>query len=145
MRQHITKALQHHSQAIQNALKKHNTLAHACIPWHLTLQWNDIIEYSFLGEFDLLRHSRANIRSADWVTLKVLQLECTKEELVRLNVKIQHLRTYIRDDEIATQQCIKILEAVDAPLATEVQKCWAFHVQCITHSRMRLNILIVKK
>lgn len=35
-------------------------------PLHLKLSWKDIVDYSFLGEFGLLRYSRTDIREADW-------------------------------------------------------------------------------
>jgi hypothetical protein len=66
LRQQISKALQRRSEAIRNAINRYNMQAVALIPPHPKISWKDIVDYSFLGEFDLLRHSRADIRSNDW-------------------------------------------------------------------------------
>ncbi|KAG2052118.1 hypothetical protein BDR06DRAFT_888378, partial [Suillus hirtellus] len=50
----ISKALQQHSEAIQAALNCYNVQAAALVPPHPQLTWKDIVEYSFLGKFDLL-------------------------------------------------------------------------------------------
>ncbi|KAG2752758.1 hypothetical protein P692DRAFT_20723416, partial [Suillus brevipes Sb2] len=50
----ISKALQRCSDAIQNAIICYNTQAALLVPPRPKLTWKDIVEYSFLGEFDLL-------------------------------------------------------------------------------------------
>ncbi|KAG1781180.1 hypothetical protein EV702DRAFT_963120, partial [Suillus placidus] len=69
LRQQIGKALQHRSEAIHNAINRYNTQAAALNPPRPKLSWKDIAEYSFLGEFDLLRHSCTDIRKLDWTNL----------------------------------------------------------------------------
>ncbi|KAJ8584887.1 hypothetical protein M405DRAFT_719920, partial [Rhizopogon salebrosus TDB-379] len=62
----ITKALQRRSDAIRNAINRYNMQAAALVPPRPKLAWKDIVKYSFLGEFDLLHHSRADIHDNDW-------------------------------------------------------------------------------
>ncbi|KAG1771089.1 hypothetical protein EV702DRAFT_1181517 [Suillus placidus] len=66
LRQQIGKALQRRSDAIRNAINKYNLQAAALDPPWPRLLWKDIADYSFLGEFDLLRYSRTDIREVDW-------------------------------------------------------------------------------
>jgi len=105
LRKHISAALKSRSSAIRTALNKYNTAALDLTPCRPTLNWDQIIEYAFLADFDLLRDTRQDIRSRLWATpaarlamdnyFKVLRAE---EEIVRLNVEIPRLATYIRDE-----------------------------------------------
>ena len=59
-----------------------------------TLDWDQVVEYTFLADFDLLRDTRQDIRSRPWATpaarlamdsyFKVLH---AAEEIERLNVE----------------------------------------------------------
>ncbi|KAG2086293.1 hypothetical protein BD769DRAFT_1335092, partial [Suillus cothurnatus] len=49
-----------------NAINHYNTQAIALDPPWLKLTWKDIVKYSFLGEFDLLRHSCTDIHEHNW-------------------------------------------------------------------------------
>ncbi|KAG2364996.1 hypothetical protein BDR07DRAFT_1278332, partial [Suillus spraguei] len=69
----IGEALQRRSEAIQNALSRYNVQAAALDPLHLQLSWKDITEYSFLGEFDLLRHSHTDIHELDWTKPAIMK------------------------------------------------------------------------
>ncbi|KZT16712.1 hypothetical protein NEOLEDRAFT_1027881, partial [Neolentinus lepideus HHB14362 ss-1] len=129
--QQVTKALQRRSTAIQNALKKYNALARVHTPPRPQLSWNEIVEYTFLGEFELLRHSRTDIRDAAWaqpaqreVTLKVLRLERAREEIQRLDIEAQRLRTFIWDEISTMNKCLTDLDMTDSGLAAEVRKHW---------------------
>ncbi|KAG2071083.1 hypothetical protein BDR04DRAFT_1016746, partial [Suillus decipiens] len=44
----------------------YNTQAAALVPPQPQLTWKDIVEYSFLGEFDLLHQSCSNIHTLNW-------------------------------------------------------------------------------
>ena len=52
LRQHISKGLQWHSEAIRNAITHYNV--QAMLINRPTITWKEIMEYTFLGEFDLL-------------------------------------------------------------------------------------------
>ena len=76
-------------------------------PPRSTLDWDQVVEYTFLADFDLLRDTWQDIRSRLWATpagrlamdnyFKVLRAE---EEILRLNVEIPRLDTYIRDEDV---------------------------------------------
>ena len=57
LRKHITKALQAWSVAIRTALDCYNTAACVMRPPRCELHWDEVVEYAFLLEFDLLRDS----------------------------------------------------------------------------------------
>ncbi|KAG2090003.1 uncharacterized protein F5147DRAFT_748280 [Suillus discolor] len=59
--QQLGKALQHHSDAIRNAINRYNTQAAALNPPCSKISWKDIADYGFVAEFDLLRYSRNDI------------------------------------------------------------------------------------
>lgn len=57
-RTHISKALQSRSSTIRSALERYNTAAVALDPPRDTLKWDEVVEYAFLSDFDLLRDTR---------------------------------------------------------------------------------------
>ncbi|KAG1781291.1 hypothetical protein EV702DRAFT_1177553 [Suillus placidus] len=123
LRQQIGKALQRHSEAIRNAIYRYNTQAAALNPPRPKLSWKDIAEYSFLGEFDLLRHSCTDIRELDWTkpahreaTTRYFKLLHAREEVSRLNV-----------EEMETNKVITDLQLSYPLLASELQRQWRSH------------------
>ena len=95
------------------------------------MTWKEIVEYSCLAEFDLLRLSRADIRQGKWSqpahregTVKYFKLCRAREEIARLNVEICRLRTSIHDETQNVEQVISSLGRTDPPLCREVQLRW---------------------
>ncbi|KAF7305017.1 hypothetical protein MKEN_01216700 [Mycena kentingensis (nom. inval.)] len=103
-RKFIEKALQARSKALRNAIERYNAVAVELD--RPTLTWSQVVEYGFLAEFDLLRLAREDVREAAWARpgareamdahYKLLR---AVEERLRLNVEIQRLVTYMRDEE----------------------------------------------
>lgn len=98
------------------------------VPPRPKLTWKDIVEYSFLGEFDLLRHSRTDICNHDWTTpahreatVKYFKLRRAHEEIQRLNVEVRRLRTAIHDEQVNTIATIDRLLETDRTLAVELK------------------------
>jgi hypothetical protein len=95
LRKHIAKALQTCSKAIRTALDQYNKAAVALGKPELV--WEEVLEYTFLSEFDLLRSAcREDISQKPWATrLGRLALDShfkqlrVREEIERLNVEIQ--------------------------------------------------------
>ncbi|KAJ7475646.1 hypothetical protein FB451DRAFT_1173675 [Mycena latifolia] len=107
MRKHIAKALQARSKAVKTAIGTYNTAAQALDPPMPTLGWDQVMEYAFLADFDILRDTNKEIRSQPW-TRPAYQLVmdcyfrilCAHEEIQRLNVEIPQvdLVTWIVDE-----------------------------------------------
>jgi hypothetical protein len=120
LRQQIGKALQRRSEAIRNAITQYNEQAAKLNPPRPPLSWKEIIDYSFLGEFDLLRHSRGNVHQATWAqparqaaTVKYLTLHWGREEITRVNTEIRRLRTLIHDETVHVEGIIAELSQTD--------------------------------
>lgn len=131
LRQQLGKALQRRSDAIRNAIDRYNAQAAALNPPRPKISWKDIAEYGFLGEFDLLRCSRNDIRSSDWskpghreATTKFFKLCRAREEITRLNIEVRRLRTAIHDEELWTSAVIQELLISDPHLGRELQRQW---------------------
>ncbi|KAJ7671231.1 hypothetical protein B0H14DRAFT_3102334 [Mycena olivaceomarginata] len=85
LRKHIAKALQTRSKTIRTAL--------------------EVVEFTFLSDFDLLRDLEGNAAIRPWATPAARALMDThfkilraKEEIQHLNIEIRRLVTYIRDE-----------------------------------------------
>jgi hypothetical protein len=129
MRTHIAKALQRHSQTICRALTDYNTEALKLTPPRPELTWKQIVDYSFLAEFDMLWNSCIDIRSELWTqpahreaTIKHLEIERAQEEIKRLNLEIRRVRTRIHIETLHAQSVIDRLQETQPALATELAK-----------------------
>ncbi|KAI6013405.1 hypothetical protein BKA83DRAFT_4063389, partial [Pisolithus microcarpus] len=129
LRQQISKALQRRSETIRNAISRYNTQAAALNPPCPPISWKDIAEYSFLGEFDLLCHSRADVRDNDWAkpafrqaTVKFFKLQRACEELKRVSVEACRLQTFIHDEEAHVAKITDELLTSDHLLAAELKR-----------------------
>ena len=117
LRKHIANALKARSTAIRTALDRYNASALALVPPRQVLTWDQIVEYVFLSDFDLLRDTRQDIRTKPWATPaarlaidRAFKLERAEEEVARtarLNIEVTRLATYIRDEDI----CLRAKEA----------------------------------
>jgi len=73
----ILKGLKSQSKAIHTALDAYNCLAHALEPPHPQLNFKDIIEYSSLAEFDLLRDTRGSVQMRPWASQLIAPCWCS--------------------------------------------------------------------
>ncbi|KAJ7073352.1 hypothetical protein B0H15DRAFT_806803 [Mycena belliarum] len=99
-------ALQVRSKAVKASIDRYNAAAVAMTPPKVTLTWEQVVEYAFLADFDLVREGREDIRAEPWALpagraamdqhYKLLRAD---EELKRLNVEIRRLVTHIADEE----------------------------------------------
>jgi hypothetical protein len=127
---HISKALQSRCKAIQSALRRYNQAAVALDPPRPRLEWQDVIEYGSLAEFDLLRSgAREDIRELPWadeinrqVTTFMLRMERAKEEISRLNIEVARLNTWMHDEEANYMRCMTDLEDTDPLLCSELKE-----------------------
>jgi hypothetical protein len=105
MRKHIATALQTRSKAIRNALKNYNLAAAALSPPARRLEWAEVINYTFLADFDLLRGGTELETILPWATPasrmlmdSYFRIERAKEEITRLDIEIRRVVTHIRDE-----------------------------------------------
>jgi hypothetical protein len=106
LRKHIAKALQARSKGVRSVLDRYNDAAVMLSPPRMQLSWEQIVDYAFLADFNLLREGREDIRTEPWAQAagrlamdqhyKLLRAD---EELTRLNIEIPCLITYMVDEE----------------------------------------------
>ncbi|KAG1794598.1 uncharacterized protein HD556DRAFT_1431927 [Suillus plorans] len=129
---HIGKAIKTRSKAIQSALTEYNQLASSMEPPAPHLEWNDIVNYGFVSEFDLLKlaySQHPEILSKPWtvpgnreVAVKYFKILRAREEIVRLNVEVRRLRTAISDGDTRLRSCISRLHNSDPDLSAEIEE-----------------------
>ena len=128
LRKHIGNALKARSQAVRTALQNYNAAAQALVPPRPPLSWDDVVEYAFLADFDLLSDTRADVRLKIWAkpASRILmdqhfKMKRAREEILRLNVEIPRLVTYIRDEEAFLLQQEELLSETDPPLSRQLR------------------------
>ncbi|KAG2354598.1 hypothetical protein BDR07DRAFT_1305407 [Suillus spraguei] len=127
LRKHIARALQTRSAAIRSALNTYNNLASTVYPPRQTLKWEEVVEYAFLADFDLLRNTCFNISSLPWSSpaarsaMDLYFKMCrAREEICRLNIEVRRLVTYIRDKDKYLWECEDRLTVANPALAHQI-------------------------
>lgn len=145
MRRQIAHALQARSKAIRNALIRFNAAARAA--GREELDWSEIIQYSFLAQFDVLRGSQ-DVRTKPWATPQGRQaidlyykMARSHEQLVRSQNEATNLLTFMQDDERYLQQAFLKLRESNSPLAFQVRRRYRFQVRMNDEHRKRLAAL----
>ncbi|KAJ7065955.1 hypothetical protein B0H15DRAFT_761915, partial [Mycena belliarum] len=129
MRKHIAKALQARSAAVKTALETYNAAAARLRPPRPPMTWEQVVDYAFLSDFDLLQEGREDIREQPWakpagrlamdVHFKLLRAE---EEIERLNLEIPRFVTYMRDEAaFLRREVARIREEHGDELAHQVE------------------------
>ncbi|KAI6145997.1 hypothetical protein BKA82DRAFT_4016156 [Pisolithus tinctorius] len=94
MQKHIVKVLQVHSSAICIALEQYNTAAHAMDPPHCILKWDEVAEYAFITEFDLLRDAWQDLMDSDDIDTQENLEEEEKEETLCMVLEVLDATIY---------------------------------------------------
>ncbi|KAF7325532.1 hypothetical protein MKEN_00402500 [Mycena kentingensis (nom. inval.)] len=143
MRQLIAKALQNRSKALRKAIDDYNIIAR--ILKRQILDWDQVVEYAFVADFDLLRLHPDDVDKAMWAhpgarELMDLHFRLLRahEELFRLNIEIKGLVTYIRDEERFLLHHIRRLEG-------EGKWARALQVQKYAMAEGRFNALHIER
>lgn len=127
MRKHLANALKTRSKSIQAAIDAYNTAARALSPPREQVAWDDILEFSFLSEFDILRDARSDVREKKWATQKnrvlmqqFFKLLSAETELMRLHTEIRRMVTYMHDEEQKMRVTAESLSGTNPMLAFQV-------------------------
>lgn len=104
---HIMKALAARSNAIKRALQRYNKVAAQLDPPAPSISWDEIVNVSVLADFDLLRGSRRRVLEQEWArpenrrcVEQFHRLLRAEEEIMRLNVEVRRVRTFISDEAL---------------------------------------------
>lgn len=127
LREKIGKALKTRAHAIRRALNAYNAAAAQLNPPRESLTWAKLMDTSTLAEFDLLRDSRQDIRQQPWThpaRREAMNLyfgiKRANEEILRLNIEIRRLVTFMIDDHRDYLRAISAHDNVDPALASEL-------------------------
>ena len=89
------------------ALKRYNEAAALMVPPRPLLSWESVIAAANLADFDLLKNTRQDIRKLVWAqpanregAVMYFKIKRAKEEIIRLNVEIRRLLTFLYDDYV---------------------------------------------
>ncbi|KAL0564922.1 hypothetical protein V5O48_017110, partial [Marasmius crinis-equi] len=129
LRSHIGKAIKSRSQAIKTALDKFNSASASLFPDRPLLQWDEVVKYVFLADFDLLRETRCDIRERSWATPAgraaldgYHQLQRAREEIDRVHVEVRRLMTWMRDEESYLAKKLEEYQEKDPNLAHQIRR-----------------------
>lgn len=123
----IGHALKARAEAIRKALQEYNRHAAALTPPRPPLSWTDITEMATIGEFDLLRDARQDIREKPWAKQSHREAMNTyfnvlraREEINRLNIEIPRLFSSMVDEHADFHHAIQAATVSNPPLAQEL-------------------------
>jgi hypothetical protein len=133
LREKISKALQTRSGAIKTALQQYNDAAAKLNPPRDPLTWSTVLKAATVADFDLLRDTRTDIRCLPWTepsrreaTTYYFGIKRAREEIVRLNVEITRLLTFMFDTHIDYYHAVQRYIIEDPPLAHSLSQQWQY-------------------
>lgn len=136
------------SDTVKKAVNRYNEQALLLDPPAPTVSWREIAEYTFIGEFDILRIARSDIRKERWTqkanrdaATKYFKLCRAREEIDRLNFEVCRLLAFICEETEHTEKVIKQLSIDNPPLASELRKRWTLRSSVNAVHLQRLEIL----
>ncbi|KAJ7859473.1 hypothetical protein B0H14DRAFT_3084935 [Mycena olivaceomarginata] len=115
--------------AIRHAIERYNKVALSMEPPMPTLDWDQVVNYGFLGDFDLLQDTTDSISSRLW-THRSYQLAMdsyfkilhAREEIQRLNIEIKCVVTWIDNEDRLLRKKEEELKETDPLLAVQVTR-----------------------
>ncbi|KAG1785797.1 uncharacterized protein HD556DRAFT_1456348 [Suillus plorans] len=138
LRQHISNTISRRSGAIRRALEKYNQLAIVQTPPRDVIEYSEVASYAWLGEFDLLKHSRHRILEKPWtskgnreVANNFFKIQRAHEEVRRLNVEVARLSAWVDYEDAHLKSTFESLVESDPTLSHEIS--------CMYKERKRAN------
>ncbi|KAF8146060.1 hypothetical protein K438DRAFT_1910759 [Mycena galopus ATCC 62051] len=129
LRDHIAKALKARSKAIRNSLNRFNMAAAALDPPGRLLTWAEVVDYTFLSEFNILRNPDTTSSICAWATPAARQLldsyyklKRAREEIQRLKIEIHRFVTHMKDERTFLVQRESEIKAQDPVLAFFIRR-----------------------
>jgi hypothetical protein len=108
------------------------------------MTWSTVLKAATVADFDLLRDTRTDIRRLPWTepsrreaTTYYFGIKRAREEIVRLNVEITRLLTFMFDTHVDYHHAIQRYITEDPPLAFSLTQQWLYED--------RINESVVRK
>lgn len=131
MRTHISKGIFRRSKAIRTVLEQYNALAVKQRPRRPTIDMKQITQYGWMCDFDLLKTSRHDVLAKAWAnplhrqqSRDFFQLKCAEQELIRLNVEIDRLASWVDEEDADLLNRWKTVEVENPPLASAIRRLY---------------------
>ncbi|KAI6022985.1 hypothetical protein BKA83DRAFT_4627227 [Pisolithus microcarpus] len=111
------------------------------------LDYAEVISYSLLGEFSLLKHSRYEVLEKPWalpdnreMMMKYYKLRRSQEEIIRLNVEIRRLQAWLDFDGEKMKLAAQGFRDSGSPgLASEMESMYGERVRVNDFHRVQLQ------
>lgn len=133
MREKISKSLKTRAEAIHTALRNYNNAAAQLNPPREQLSWESVINAGSIADLDILRDTRQDIRSLIWAQpshregmVLYFGIKRAKEEILRLNVEIERLLTFLYDSHVDFYLAISRNIIPNPALAFELSEQWRY-------------------
>lgn len=143
MRTQIIKHLKTRSEAIKAAVGAYNKVAKSM--GRDALDEEDVLNYTYIGQFDILRDTRNQIMEKPWAkpTNRIARDAWFKskraaEEIIRVEVEVARLRSWMDKEEAIYVKVIEEQLPISQPLAYELKTRLALVRQA--HSRIRRDL-----
>ncbi len=109
------------------------------------MSWSQIVDYVYLGEFDVLRLGISDRSHKKWMkqvhreaAIKFFKLCRAREEIRRLNVEVRRLEFSMQTESNKVTVMLRTLATEDPPLASELQRQWKYRSSVNDVHRNRL-------
>lgn len=128
-------------------MEKYNKLAPLQNPPRPVLDYSEVVGYASLGEFSLLKYSRHDILAKPWsipanreMAMKYFKLVRSREEIIRLNVEIKRLQSWVEHEDQSILKAINSLFADDQN-SLLIDELKAFYAKCCRINDKHCKIL----
>lgn len=129
LRKQIANNLKRRSQAVKTAVKEYNVAAANFDSNIKEIDAKEVLEYVYIGQFDILRCSRRQVTSKPWTRpaerealISYFRLQRAREEMERVKVEVKRLTTYMRDFKLHAERISSTLEEENRLLAHQFMK-----------------------
>ena len=102
-------------------------------PPRSALTWESVVNAMDIADFDILKDTRQDIRMLEWAQpanregmVMYFQIKRAKEEIIRLNVEIRRLLTFLYDDHVDHFRAIQANKTINPSLSHEIWLRWEY-------------------
>ena len=149
-RAQISKALNARSNAVKTAVERYNIAAAGLSPPRPIPKVAEALDYVFLGQSDLLRHSRHGILEKPWAKAGArdaatiyFKLKCAREEVERVDFEARRLVKFMADVEARVKDAVRSLKSAnEVPLALQLEKHGRYLSSVHTRHRKYLRSIL---
>lgn len=114
-----------------------------------SLDWDTVVNYTYLSQFELLRDCREDVREREWATpaarmvsQSYLKVHRAEEEIARLNIEVRRLYTWMKDEYWYLQSAMKAVETTEPLISKEIALLLNRHVAASAAQNYRITQIL---